>query len=324
MAGNAQLADLGAFAAQLVAVTVDGLRRLPDMGFDLVIFEEASQLNATAMLKVLAQVMRARSPEGTLHVVLSGDPQQLPPYREYLLPDCVKDNDPGKHLSLARSRSLSSASFFANVCTHAAARVRTLTVQHRMHPEIATLVGNLFYSDEHWRCRTMDGAGEPAVYWIDPSRFQGKCERERGGPSLLHRGESEVVRRLFTAHSDHHGQFLVVTPYSAQQRLLETIISGGGACSTVDGCQGIEADTVVFSFVCMKPFVLDYRRLNVALSRARKRLYLVGNFAELRAATADEFGRPRPHISGLAWFFSPDGPFANRLLTPDPDPWIPE
>lgn len=318
MPGSGQLADLTVFAAQLVAATVDGLRRLPDMGFDLVIFEEASQLSITSMLKVLTQVIRSRSPETNLHVVLSGDPQQLPPYREHRLPKCITQ----KHLKLAHGRSLAGASFFANICYEAAERVRTLTVQHRMHPEIATLVSNIFYTNERWECRQTSTENEPAVYWIDPSRFDGRCQQEPTGPSWLNLGESEVVRRLYAAPKNRNGHFLAVTPYSAQRRLLESILSEKDASATVDGCQGIEAETVVFSFVRMANFVLDYRRLNVAFSRAKDRLYLVGNFSELTNSSTDEYGKPRPHILGLIRMFSPGGIFANRLLIPEPD-WIP-
>jgi superfamily I DNA and/or RNA helicase len=193
-----------------------------------------------------------------------------------------------------------------------------------MHPEIATLVSNVFYSDEQWQCRRTGIDDRPAVYWIDPSRFEGGCRREPGGPSWLNVAEAEVVRRLYAAPENRRGRFLAVTPYNAQRRLLESMLSEDDAGATVDGCQGIEAETVVFSFVRMAGFVLDYRRLNVAFSRAKERLFLVGNFTAFSESRFDERGKSRPHVLGLIRIFSRGGFFSDRLLTPNPDSWLPK
>ena len=313
--GMGQVGDLRVFAAELVAATVDGLRRLPDMGFDLVIFEEASQINITAMLKVLTQVMRGRGQGTNLHVVLSGDPQQLPPYIEQHLPKCVADIDPNGDLRRAHKYARSSPSLFSIICENNKCDTKclhTLTFQHRMHSDIATLVSNLFYKDQLWRCLRNIGEEESAVWWIDTTEFGEEPEREFKGTSWLHNGELEIVGRLHAKH--HPGQFLAITPYRAQRKSLEVMMGGSGSCCTVDGCQGIEAETVVFSFVRMDRFALVSQRLNVALSRARKRLYLVGNFAKLRDE-ANMF--KRPHVCSLVELFSSGGIFADRIIKPN-------
>jgi superfamily I DNA and/or RNA helicase len=290
------------------------------MGFDLIIFEEASQLDITALLKVLTQVMRGRSSEKEINVILSGDPQQLPPHIEQQLPDCVINIDHDSALRKAHEYARRSPSFFATICSDHSAdrrRVHTLTVQHRMHPEIALLVNSLFYRDQHWRWTRKQGDDSPAVWWVDSRPFGDEAERQHEGTSWFHRGELEIVRRLHAKHGDE--QFLAVTAYRAQQELLEAVLGGSGSCCTIDGCQGIEADTVVFSFVRMALFVVDSHRLNVAFSRARKRLYLVGDFAQLCREAADF---ERPHIRGLAELFSDSGRFAGRVIAPDPGSWI--
>lgn len=90
----------------------------------------------------------------------------------------------------------------------------------------------------------------------------------------------------------------VLTPYSAQLRLLEEGWRGTKGhkntagvevtLSSIDGYQGREADVVVISVVrCNEAqqlgFVADQRRLNVALTRARRGLVIVGNAATLAA-----------------------------------------
>src|SRR5262249_3119810 len=102
---------------------------------------------------------------------------------------------------------------------------------------------------------------------------------------------------------------LVVSPYAAQVRRLIDLAKGFAAeddrisARTIDGCQGRQADIVIVSFVRLdfkspKEFIAEPRRLNVALSRARERLYLVGNRRDL----LDSLGRASdlPHMQGLS------------------------
>lgn len=87
----------------------------------------------------------------------------------------------------------------------------------------------------------------------------------------------------------------VLTPYSAQLRLLEegwrrskVECATEVTLSSIDGYQGREADLVIMSVVRCNDkqqlgFVADQRRLNVALTRARRGLVVVGNAATLSA-----------------------------------------
>jgi regulator of nonsense transcripts 1 len=84
----------------------------------------------------------------------------------------------------------------------------------------------------------------------------------------------------------------ILTPYNAQVRLLKSMLRGANkqamldsgrlTISSVDGFQGREADAVIFSTVRCNAqqrlgFVSDARRMNVALTRARRGLIVIGS-----------------------------------------------
>lgn len=56
---------------------------------------------------------------------------------------------------------------------------------------------------------------------------------------------------------------------------------------TIDQCQGQEADAVILSLVRKPTLFLNLNRLNVALSRARKKLYVMVDKAKLRESCRD-------------------------------------
>ncbi len=86
----------------------------------------------------------------------------------------------------------------------------------------------------------------------------------------------------------------VLTPYSAQAELLKSRLShfNNVEVSSIDGFQGREADIVVFVTVRCNVhyeigFLKDLRRMNVALTRARAGVIVIGHRATLTMGTAD-------------------------------------
>ena len=79
----------------------------------------------------------------------------------------------------------------------------------------------------------------------------------------------------------------VIAPYAAQVRLLREQLSVPGLeIDSVDGFQGREKEAVVISLVRSNPqgeigFLADIRRMNVAMTRARRKLLMVGDSATL-------------------------------------------
>lgn len=99
-----------------------------------------------------------------------------------------------------------------------------------------------------------------------------------------------VLRRLLDAGLAAE-DVAVITPYSAQVKLLQQQLRQGALAElevrSVDGFQGREKEVVIFSAVRANArggvgFLADARRLNVALTRAKRGLVVVGNSNTLR------------------------------------------
>ena len=100
-------------------------------------------------------------------------------------------------------------------------------------------------------------------------------------------------------HGDvHPSEIGIITPYSGQVRALSDIFDSnkgreeggqfaGLEINSVDGYQGREKDVIIFSAVRSNPdgvvgFLSDQRRLNVAITRAKRGLIVVGDPQTLR------------------------------------------
>ena len=318
------------FGSEVVATTLDGFDRLPDMSFDLIVVEEASQVGLLKLLKTLTKVARARD---TLlpppKIILSGDQRQLPPFLELTPPDANYKGVDKEILSELKPAQREEVSQYANfetafetACRRHPNRVFPLTTQYRMHPEIARFVNKLFYGDQDWIVsRKPKGLG---VVWIDTSALLGTNETEKGGTSRFNTNEirvvSNLVRNLIPRQAEHHEEILVISPYLAQVSKLEDALKElpGVKVRTIDGCQGIEANIVILSFVSLSfapgnDFVVNPKRLNVAISRARDSLFLVGKFHEALSSLqrlSDQ--REYSHVARLVASFDAGGWLSNK------------
>src|SRR5207302_5761912 len=100
------------------------------------------------------------------------------------------------------------------------------------------------------------------------------------------------------------GDVVVITPYAAQVRLLRKQLAVPGLeVDSVDGFQGREKEAVVLSLVRSNRegdvgFLADVRRMNVALTRARRKLLVIGDSATLAC---------HPFYQGLFEYFEAIG-----------------
>ena len=250
------------------------------LDFGLVLVDEAAQATELAALVPLAAAPHATQ------LVLVGDPCQLPPM--------VLSRDAGE---------LRTSLFQRLVAT--GLRPALLTTQYRMHPALNRFSSERLYGG---RVRTCPVVAAQRVATAPPAGFawpnasaplalvavRGTEARESNAASISNEAECAalvgVVRGLLATVSAH--DIGVITPYSAQARLIRdalasdvegsTVDASDVEVNTVDAYQGREKDVVVISTVrCNEKgnlgFVADDRRLNVALTRARRAVVVVGD-----------------------------------------------
>ncbi|BDA40874.1 Protein ZGRF1 [Coccomyxa sp. Obi] len=273
---------------------------LDDQQFDVVFLDECSQ-----MVEPLSLLPLSRA--ACRFAVLSGDPMQLPPLIAH--PSHVTQR-PGAPVAHGLSRPVFER--LASMGHH----VHLLRRQYRCHPEIAAISNAHFYGG-----RLLDGCsaadrpplvrGLPPLLCLD---VRGSQEYAGGSHSASNRAEAsavvQVVRALLTQqpNSDREGSEqaeLAVTPeaigvicfHKAQVALVASMLSrpSGNAAgvdvssssdvtvATVDSYQGLEKPVIILSTAVTRvgAFVADPHRLNVALTRAKHHLILVGDAAVL-------------------------------------------
>jgi superfamily I DNA and/or RNA helicase len=164
--------------------------------------------------------------------------------------------------------------------------VTLLETQYRMHPAIMDVSNRLFYEGRlragvRPQDRTPpDGPDAAPVVFIP-------VESGRDGRSNI--DEAHVIADLVRSFNRDYGirseSIGVVSPFRAQVMLLRQMLAETGVTvDTVERFQGGERDIMILSFVRSHGtgFVFDERRLNVAITRARRKLVLVGHPALFR------------------------------------------
>ena len=147
-----------------------------------------------------------------------------------------------------------------------------LNEQFRMPNKIGNLISEIFYEGKLKNGR--DYEVKDALNWIDVRGFE-----KKEGTSKFNEEEAKVIAKMVNKFKNK--SIAVITPYSAQKRLLRKLIKGHNIkIDTIDSFQGEEAEIVFYSLVRNKgniQFLLDMRRLNVAISRTKEKLFFVGN-----------------------------------------------
>ena len=269
--------------------------------FDWVIVDEAGRATVPEVLIPIVRSERA---------ILVGDERQLPP----MLDEMTSEGMAGEEVVEADDESRLDTSLFQSLVEQMVEgdgkHIASLTTQYRMHPAIGSLIGTVFYEgqlqngqDRPRRTPTLDWLPAP-VSWISTSSEPARGET-RVGQSYSNPTEAssilEMLEKLQSKRSSSGRRILVgvISGYSAQMELLTTRIDPENRnrwgnldieIATVDSFQGRECDVVMYSTVRSNRdrrigFLKDYRRINVALSRARDRLVIVGDNVMMEYAT---------------------------------------
>ena len=267
--------------AQVILVTLTGIDSsiIGQRRFDLCVIDEAGQSSEPACWIPLTRSNR---------VILAGDHQQLPP--TILSPKAERE---GFGRTMLEQLMVRAAAGFS----------RRLDIQYRMHETIMGFSGVEFYEGTLVAAGNVahhllaDCAGVEATQltatpltYIDTA---GASYDEEVDAQMSRRNPQEAalaarkVSQLVDAGVPG-GAIAVITPYSAQVDLLRELLGESIEVNSIDGFQGREQEVIIISLVRSNTegqigFLAETRRMNVALTRARRKLIVIGDSGTVAA-----------------------------------------
>ena len=266
--------------ARVVSSTLIGsaYRIMERRRFSTLFIDEAAQALEPACWAAILKADR---------VIMGGDHQQLPP--------TVK--------SLAAAKGGLADTLMQKLVQLHPQAVSLLTVQYRMNKDIMAFPSRWFYGGRlqaapEAAARMVSPLDTPLM-WLDTSQLNGE-ERANRSMSLSNSEEARLVIHTLRDYIEmvspqkiesERIDFGVITPYRGQARLIRRLLKMQHyfrrlkrhiSVGTVDGFQGQERDVIVISLVRDNAegnigFLRDLRRMNVAMTRARMKLIIVGN-----------------------------------------------
>ncbi|KAM0280751.1 hypothetical protein ACHAQH_003921 [Verticillium albo-atrum] len=294
--------------SKVVLATLHGAGgfQLRDEKFDVVIIDEASQaLEAQCWVPLL----RANK------AVCAGDHLQLPPTIKSLnLKGGKPKKQEEEEVATVKGMTLETTLFDRLLSLHGSSIKRMLTTQYRMHEAIMRFPSDELYEgrliaaesvaarllkDMPYEVQDTEDTSEPLIF-IDtqggdfPEKSEDdnddaakKAKYSLNGESKSNEMEAAVVRqhaRQLVDAGIKPGDIAVVTPYNAQLALLAPLKEElpGIELGSVDGFQGREKEAVIVSLVRSNAdgevgFLGEKRRLNVAMTRPKRSLTVVGD-----------------------------------------------
>ena len=271
--------------ARVIACTLVGAasRVLERKRFSSLFIDEAAQAIEAACWIAISRADR---------VILAGDHCQLPPTIK-----CIE-----------AARGGLGRTLLEKVVLHKPETVSLLKIQYRMHEDIMRFPSRWFYHDELEAAPEVKYRGildfDTPVSWIDTSELDLQEKAVAEGTGRLNTGEAELlvrelknymerigIRRILEEHID----FGVISPYRAQVHYLRHLLKKEPffrpcrrliTVHTVDGFQGQERAVIMISLVRANEkgqigFLRDLRRMNVAITRARMKLLILGEAVTL-------------------------------------------
>ncbi|KAH8792456.1 DNA helicase-like protein [Hyaloscypha finlandica] len=297
-------------SSKVVLATLHGAGgfQTKDEVFDVVIIDEASQaLEAQCWVPLL----RASK------VVLAGDHLQLPPTIKSLNSKTTKAKARDSE-ELMKGMTLETTLFDRLLRLHGPGIKRMLTTQYRMHEKIMRFPSDELYEsklvaadavkarllkDLPYEVKETEDTTEPLIFFdTQGGDFPEKNEEEevdkKAGKGMMGESKSnEMEAALVKQHVRNlvdagvkPDDIAVITPYNAQLALMSREMKEafpGIELGSVDGFQGREKEAVIVSLVRSNAqhdcgFVAEKRRLNVAMTRPRRSLAIIGDSETLQ------------------------------------------
>lgn len=284
--------------SQVIVATVYQCPRLElnNIEFDAVILDEASQATVPEAAMAIVKLKN----DGFLCLI--GDHKQLGPV-------VISDH---KMLELS-IYDLLMKRIIESQQQHARDKAMiTLKKQYRMHPEIADICRkiaypegledaeidvnlkiNSFEPENSWFGQVLDS--EKPVIFVSTGQISFNETKTESG-SYINKRNVDIIESIITKFKEAgvmQGQISVISSYKSQKDLLFNRLKFC-AVGTVDSFQGDERDVVLFDITRDNSFgrigfLNNAKRLNVAVSRARKKLIIVGNHYNLNYVTDSVF-----------------------------------
>ena len=224
--------------------------------FDFTIIDEAAQC-----LSPMAFLVLKNAPK----TILAGDPFQLPPT---VISDEAKKQGLDKSILEIAFENLSEHLF--------------LDTQYRMPPQIADFSSEYFYKNELKSFKTNEDEFQHIIFYDTAGADYKELISENAG--ISNTAELEFLANHIIPEIDSE-EVVFISPYAEQVALAKNLFPSL-RCSTIDAIQGQEAQIIVLSLVRSNEtgtigFLKDYRRMNVAITRAKKQIHIVGDSATL-------------------------------------------
>ena len=198
------------------------------------------------------------------HIILAGDHLQLPP---------TVLSEEATRLGFNRS--------ILEVCYGKFPHVHLLDTQYRMRRSIAEFSNNYFYKGKIKTIAELEDRGTH-LYFYDTAGTGFEESTGNDGHSLINQGEADLVLKLIEQEQLNPEETAIISPYSGQIAVLRETLPETFRISTIDSFQGQEMQNVIISLVRSNEdgsigFLKDHRRMNVAMTRAKENLFIIGD-----------------------------------------------
>ena len=271
--------------ARVIACTLVGSanRVLTNHTFTTLFIDEAAQALEAACWIAIGKADR---------VILAGDHHQLPPTIK-----CIEAARGGLDRTLMQK-----------VAANKPETVSLLKIQYRMHEDIMRFSSHWFYQDELKAAPEVSQRGilayDTPVVWFDTANCDFEEDRLSESMSRINKQEAVLLVEQLQSYIekitkervlDESIDFGLISPYKSQVQYIRGLIKRNAffkpfrkliTVHTVDGFQGQERDVIMISLVRANDqgnigFLNDLRRMNVAITRARMKLIILGDASTL-------------------------------------------
>jgi energy-coupling factor transporter ATP-binding protein EcfA2 len=250
-------------AASVICGTPIGIydAGLQHQQFDTVVIDEAGQCIEPLAWCIINHASK---------LVLAGDHLQLPP----------------TVLSEQAAKQGLNRSVLEMAIAHAA-QVVLLNQQYRMREAIAGFSSRYFYNNQVQTPAHLHNNGIHITF-IDTAGAGYNETTGADGVSLQNEGELQVASQWMEINGWQTTDTAFLSPYNGQVTAAKAFFPATLRCSTIDSFQGQEKNQIILSLVRSNQegiigFLKDYRRMNVAITRAKEHLLVIGDSATIGA-----------------------------------------